>query len=467
MLARCGIGKYVTMQTLRTPGSAGLRHNMPSNTKSVITRFAPSPTGFLHIGNVRTGLFAYLFARCYGGKFILRIEDTDKERSKKEYEDDIIHSLAWLGISYDEVYRQSERTDIYKRYLKKMLDEGSAYEAEENEGGTGKVVRFRNPNTVVAFHDIIRGDISVDTTELKDFVIAKDAETPLFHLAVVVDDFEMGITHIIRGEDHISNTPRQILIQRAIGAPEPVYAHLPLILAPDRSKLGKRNGALPVHAYEQEGYLPDALLNFLVLLGWNPGDEREIFTPEELIKEFDIAKVQKSGAVFNQEKLNWINKEHLRKMPAKDLRVLVAEHIGVSDDARIEKIAPIVLDRISKISDIEKMAEEGEWDYFFTAPEYDTGKLLWKDSAKEDIANNIDSAIKLLQSADFSSADTVKKALWDFAEERGRGAVLWPIRYALSGRDKSSDPFTIAAIIGKEEAISRLRIALSRLRARA
>lgn len=436
-----------------------------SQTQPVITRFAPSPTGFLHIGNVRTGLFAYLFACHHGGKFILRIEDTDKERSKKEYEDDIIRSLAWLGISYDEMYRQSERTDIYKKYLEKMLIDGSAYEAEENEAGTGKVIRFKNPNTIVSFYDLIRGDISFDTSELKDFVIAKDAETPLFHLAVVVDDFEMGVTHIIRGEDHISNTPRQILIQRAIGqTKEPIYAHLPLILAPDKSKLGKRNGSLPVHTYEQMGYLQQALVNFLVLLGWNPGDGREIFTREELIKEFDLTKVQKGGAIFNQEKLDWVNKEHLKRLADDEVKKNVLECLRgiyssqfIISDEMLDKLIPVILERIYKWSDIKTMADE--WRYFFETPEYDTGKLLWKGVAKEDIAQNIDKTIELLQSANFSNAGTLKNALWDFAEKRGRGAVLWPMRYALSGRDKSPDPFTIAYILGKEETISRLSTA--------
>ncbi|MEK7506432.1 MAG: glutamate--tRNA ligase, partial [Patescibacteria group bacterium] len=216
-----------------------------SQVAPVITRFAPSPTGNLHVGSARTALFNYLFTKKHGGTFLLRIEDTDKERSKKEFEDDILHGLSWLGISYDgEIVRQSERTVLYKTYLERIVASGAAYEAEENKDKTGKVIRFKNPNKTVAFHDLIRGDISFDTAELGDFVVAKDKETPLYHLAVVVDDHEMGITHVIRGEDHISNTPRQILIQEAIGAKRPLYAHIPLILAPDRSKLSKRHGAV-------------------------------------------------------------------------------------------------------------------------------------------------------------------------------------------------------------------------------
>ncbi|MCR4330753.1 MAG: glutamate--tRNA ligase [Patescibacteria group bacterium] len=431
--------------------------------KNVITRFAPSPTGFLHVGGMRTALFNYLFAKQHGGKFILRIEDTDKERSKKEYEEDILAGLSWLSLSYDEIYRQSERGEIYQKHLAKMLLEGMAYEAEDNSDGTGKVIRFKNPNEKIAFEDVIRGNIEFDTTELGDFVIAKDMHTPLYHLAVVVDDFEMGVTHIIRGEDHISNTPRQILIQRALHAPLPIYAHIPLILASDKSKLSKRHGAVSVNEYRKEGYLPEALINFLALLGWNPGTEKEIFTLVELIKEFNIEKVQKGGAVFNTEKLDWINKEHLKKISPKDLEVRVAEALNVQDSIMVEKITPIILERINKINDIKKMATEGEWTYFFEAPRIDEAKLAWKDSTPEAAKKHLAEIANLLESADFSSADSIKRAVWDYAEKEGRGAVLWPFRYTLSGREKSPDPFTIASILGKEETLERLRTASAKL----
>ena len=207
----------------------------------VITRFPPSPTGTLHIGNVRTALFNYFFARKNKGQFIVRVEDTDKARSKKEYELNMLESLKWLGLSRDgELWHQSERTDIYKKYLNKLIDEGKAYISQETEGENREVVRFKNPNKIVTFTDLIRGEISFDTTELKDFIIARNINEPVYHLSVVIDDFESNITHVIRGDDHVSNTPRQILIGEAIGAPRPIYAHLPLILAKDRSKLSKR-----------------------------------------------------------------------------------------------------------------------------------------------------------------------------------------------------------------------------------
>jgi len=446
---------------------------MKDSQEKIVTRFAPSPTGSLHVGSARTALFNFLYARKYGGKFILRIEDTDKERSKKEYEDNILDGLKWLGISYDETYHQSERADIHKKYLQKMIDSADAYEAEESKDGTGKIVRFKNPNTKVKFHDSIRGDIEFDTTDLGDFVIAKNIDTPLFHLAVVVDDFEMGITHIIRGEDHISNTPRQILIQRAIGASEPQYAHIPLILAPDRSKLSKRHGATSVTEYREQGYLPQAMVNFLALIGWNPGDERELFTMDELIKEFSLEKIQKGGAIFNTEKLGWVNKEYIKKMSSSEIMEKLESSMpesvssmeGVTCD-KFEKILPVIVERINVFSDIEKMAKEGELQYFFAKPEIDTEKLFWKDDKDVDkTKQRIEKVISILEEIsdkDFT-AEKIKENIWDYATEEGRGSVLWPMRYALSGRDKSPDPFTLAELLGKKETIERLQIAMQKL----
>ena len=298
---------------------------------TVVTRFAPSPTGNLHVGSARTALFSFLYARGCGGKFILRIEDTDKERSKKEFEESILASMEWLGFSYDEMYRQSERTEIYKKYLQKLIDSGSAYISKEEvkqEGDRSEVIRFKNPNKTVTFADEIRGEVTFDTTELGDFVIAKDVKNPLYHFVVVVDDLEMGVTHVIRGEDHISNTPRQILIQEAIGAPRPTYAHIPLTLAADRSKLSKRHGAVSVEEYKKMGYLPEALVNFLALLGWNPGNDKEIFSIDELIKEFSLKKMQKGGAMFNFDKLDWVNKQHIARLDTEELFAKIKERLS-------------------------------------------------------------------------------------------------------------------------------------------
>ncbi|MBI2065767.1 MAG: glutamate--tRNA ligase [Candidatus Zambryskibacteria bacterium] len=288
---------------------------MKSKAKNVVVRMAPSPTGNLHIGTARTALFNYLFAKQNSGKFILRIDDTDKERSTKEFEKNILDGLSWLGLNYDELFRQSERTDIYLKYLKHIVENGSAYVSKEEvkeEGWRLEVIRLKNPNKKVIFDDMIRGQIEFDTTELGDFVVAKGLEEPLYHLTSVVDDIEMKVTHVIRGEDGISNTPRQILIQEAIGALRPVYAHLPLILGSDRSKLSKRkHGEMVwIDTYKNRGVLPQAMINYLALLGWNPGTDQEIFTLDELIDIFDLSRVHKGGAMFDERKLAWVNKKH-------------------------------------------------------------------------------------------------------------------------------------------------------------
>lgn len=447
----------------------------------VITRFAPSPTGLLHAGNYRTAVFSYLYARQNEGKLILRIEDTDKERSKKEYEDNIIESLNWLGLKYDEFYRQSERLEQHKKYLKQLIDGGYAYISKEEQkpadgednGRRAEVIRFKNPNIKVKFTDLIRGEIEVDTTDLKDFVIAKDFDTPLFHLAVVADDFDMGVTHVVRGEDHISNTPRQILIQRAIGATEPVYAHLPLILSPDRSKLSKRKGALAITEYRDRGYMADAVLNYLALLGWNPGTEQELFTMDELLKQFDFTKVQKSGAIFNEDKLKWINKHHMKLLsPEKlgeEILLRFPKQLSAKAEANPEifsKVVPIILDHISTFSEVATFAHAGEYDYFFDDPTYQKEALLWKDEKDPAVAvEKLQKILTLISGIDdaFFTPETIKTAIWDYATEVGRGSVLWPMRYSLSGRDKSPDPFMLASVLGKETTIRRINSAIKLL----
>lgn len=442
---------------------------------TIVTRFAPSPTGLLHAGNYRTALFNYLYARQHNGTFVLRIEDTDQERSRKEYEDNILESLRWLGLEHDRMERQSERKDQHKKYLTKLIEKGFAYVSNEEASVVGgaqeaarrhEVIRFKNPNTRIAFTDMIRGTIEVDTTDLKDFVIAKDFNTPLFHLAVVADDFDMGITHVIRGEDHISNTPRQILIQRALGAPEPIYAHLPLILANDRSKLSKRKGALAITEYRERGYLPEATINYLALLGWNPGTEREVLSREDLLRQFDIAKVQKGGAIFNEEKLRWFNREHIKLLSPEKLSTEILSRMP--DDLRAQakhdgklftRIVPIILDRISTFGEVSTLAQEGEFSYFFNDPVYDAEGLLWKDARDGALASAhlaaIADRVNTIPHEPFD-ATIIKENLWEYASREGRGAVLWPLRYALSGRERSPDPFTLAAILGKDSVLRRI-----------
>lgn len=432
-----------------------------------ITRFAPSPTGNLHIGSARTALFNYLFTKQLGGQIYLRIDDTDKERSKLEYEANILEGLAWLGLSFDQTYRQSERGEIYRNHLEKLIESGKAYISTNEAEGKGEVIRFRNPNRIVSFKDEIRGLIKFDTSDLGDFVLAKDLDTPLYHLASVIDDYEMNITHIIRGEDHISNTPRQILITEAIGADIPTYAHIPLILAPDKSKMSKRHGATSISEYRDQGYLANAIVNFLALLGWSPqaGESKtdeEVFDLDQLIERFSIKAIQRGGAIFNQDKLNWLNREHIKKINTEKLIDIIESYLpshitglpGYNRDTLI-KITPIITERITTFSDITKTAEAGEYDFFFKKP------LITKEMLKntEFLSQTKDIISKI--EPDKFTVDNIKSSIWDFATEKGRGEVLWPLRVALTGREKSPDPFTVASIIGQKETIARINNAIS------
>lgn len=441
--------------------------------KKVVTRFAPSPTGNLHIGGARTALFNYLFSRHHNGQFLLRIEDTDKERSTKDFEKSILDGLNWLGLKWDndELYRQSEHTDLYKKYIEKLIKENKAYiskEKKEKESDREEVIRFRNPNVKIKFDDLIRGEIEFDTTELGDFIIAKSFDEPIFHLTNVIDDIEMGITHIIRGEDHISNTPRQILIWDAIGAPRAIYAHLPLILATDRSKLSKRHGAVNVYEYRNIGYLPDALLNFLSLLGWNPGDDKEIFSLDEAVKVFNISKAQKGGAVFNEVKLKWINKEYIKKISSDDFLNIVKDRLpnDITINERIIKHISILLrDRINILSEIDDSFKNGEFDFLYKDIVIEKDKLVWKTETIENTKKRLNTVLDIIKNInpnDFNK-DMVKDAIWPYADKEGRGGVLSPFRYALSGKERSPDPFTISEIIGKDETIKRLIYAIQYL----
>ena len=437
----------------------------------VITRFPPSPTGHLHIGGIRTALFNYLFARRHGGGVYLRLEDTDRDRSRDEYERGIVDSLAWLGFAFDKLpdgkalWRQSERAETYRAHLKRMVASGSAYISREAEGERKEVVRFRNPNKKIAFDDLIRGRIEFDTTELKDMVIAKSLDEPLYHLAVVIDDREMGVTHVIRGEDHISNTPRQILLQEALQFPRPEYAHIPLILAPDRSKLSKRHGAVSVSEYRERGYFPEALVNYLALLGWNPGDEREIFSLEELIKEFDLSKIQKGGAIFDEEKLRWVNRHYVRKGGREGLLPHLPPDItNGREKPQVEAIADMLLERVSTFGDIRREFLAGEFDYLFKDPTYSGSLLKWK-KATDNPKPHLERIFSLLEGVPEESFTKVviQNALTPYAEAKGKGNVLWPMRVALSGREQSPDPLTIAAMLGKTATRKRLTRALAML----
>lgn len=439
---------------------------------SVVTRFAPSPTGLLHAGNYRTAVFAYLFAKHFEGKFIVRIEDTDAARSKPEYEANIIDALTWLRLPADEQYRQSEHRPRHKELLEKLIADGMAYISKEipkNPGDREEVIRFKNPGGAVTFTDVIRGDITTDVGDLGDFIIARSLDEPVFHFAVAVDDSDEGVTHVIRGADHISNTARQMLIQRALGFPTPLYAHLPLIMDSNHKKLGKRSGAKAITEYRDEGILPEAMLNYLAFLGWNPGDVREYLSREELVQAFDISRVQKGSAIFDEVKLFSVNQHWMRKLSDDDF-------ITMSDLGKLAlrsdivlKVVPLLKERAKTFKEAREMLT-GELSCFFNKPELDKNLLLAKEPPERpgiavSALKGILEPLKALPKD--VSAEVVKTTIMPFADAEeakgkgGRGAVLWPLRYALSGVERSPDPFTIISILGTDESISRISKAIA------
>ncbi|MFH1968134.1 MAG: glutamate--tRNA ligase, partial [bacterium] len=487
-------------------------------TKKIRVRIAPSPTGPAHIGTARTALFNYLFAKQNKGKFIMRIEDTDIQRSEQKWTDEIIEQLKWLGIEWDEgpdvggefgPYKQSQRLDIYEKYLKKLLEEKKAYycfctadelEAKRQEQlsrgvapkydgacahlsedvakkslaeGKPSVIRFRVENKKVKFHDLVRGDVEFNAGLLGDVVIAKNLNAPLYHFAVVVDDYEMQISHVIRGEEHLSNTPRQILLQKALGFYQPVYAHLPLMLNADRSKLSKRQGDVALTDYHEQGYLPEAIVNFMVLLGWNPGTEKEIFSMLQLEKEFSIEKVQKSGAVFNVQRLDFINGHYIREKLIEKLSELCVPYlkkagllvVGQVSEGNLKKIVEVSRTRMKKLSDIVGLA-----DFFFEDKLiYDKNLLKWDNMKDEDIKEALLLCDKILSELAGWEIKKIEKALLDGAGEfnkqkgyplQNRGFLLWPLRVALSGKKASPSPFEIADILGKEKTLKRIKEAI-------
>lgn len=450
------------------------------------TRFAPSPTGPLHIGTIRTALFPFLFAQNNKGDFILRIEDTDKERSEKRWEDELIKGLDWLGIKWNEgPFRQSERGELYKKQLDKLIEDGHAYHCfcskEEVEAqkqhlmglgeapvyrgkcrdlpketvekylkeGKKSVIRFRTPvNQVISFNDIIRGKIDNNTNTMGDFVIAKDFDNFLFNFTCAVDDMLMEISHVIRGEDHIPNTPKQILIINALGAKEPKYAHLPLILGTDKKKMSKRTGKTSLNDYVAEGYLPEAVLNFIAFLGWNPGTTKEMYTMEELINDFSLEKIQKSAAIFNIDKLDWINGLYIRKMSLMELTEKCLPYLPKKPIEELSKIVALYHERLKKLSEIAELT-----DYFFKDKlEYDKELLRWKDMSDEEIKISLEKTYNTIS----EGGDVMELA----NKEDNRGNILWPLRVSLTGKKNSAGPLDIINVLGKEKVLKRIKEAI-------
>ena len=432
---------------------------------TVITRFAPSPTGYLHAGNYRTAVFAYLFAKHSGGKFIVRMEDTDVARSKPEYETNIIDALTWLRLPADEQYRQSEHRPRHKELLEKLISDGTAYVSKEmpkTPEEREEVIRFKNPGGTVTFTDVIRGEITTDVTDLGEFIIARSLDEPVFHFAVVVDDEDEGVTHVIRGGDHISNTARQMLIQRALGFKTPMYAHLPLIMDSSHKKLGKRTGAKAITDYRDEGILPEAMLNYLAFLGWNPGDDREYMSRDELVKAFDLSRVQKGSAVFDEVKLFSVNQHWMRKLSNDDFLA----------NLKVQCPMPIITllkERAKTFKEAREMLA-GELSCFFNEPKLDKNLLIAKEPTDRSVIaitalKGLLGPIKALSEG--LSSEAVKRVIMPFADAEeakgsgGRGAVLWPLRYSLSGQERSPDPFTLISILGIEESVSRIQKAIA------
>lgn len=449
----------------------------------VRVRIAPSPTGFLHIGTARTALFNWLFAKKNKGEFILRIEDTDLERSEIKFEEDIISGLKWLGLGWDnqEIYRQSERLHVYAEYIQALLNSGKAFwcdhskeelEAEQKRQSElkeaprhickhktkrlkdGKVIRIavdQNSSRKISFVDGVRGEIEWEEKLLGDFSLAKDLKIPLYNFAVVVDDIEMKISNVIRGEDHISNTPKQILIYEALHEKIPNFAHLPLILGADRSKLSKRHGATSVIEYRKD-YLPEAIVNFMGFLGYTYN--QEILTKEDMARNFEINKVHKSGAIFDVKKLNWINSQYVRKLSPEQFRKFA--DLSEASDASI----PLITERLEKFSD------SSAFKYLWQDPDdYSRGLLKWKNSSIEDSLDCLKKVQEIINNFDFdnNNKDDFRKLLNDFSDKVGdRGLVYWPLRVAVTGKEKSPDPVDIIYILGKEKTLDRVKKAITK-----
>ena len=471
-------------------------------------RFAPSPTGYLHVGGARTALFNWLYARHNGGIFVLRIEDTDVERSSWEMVAGILDGMKWLGLDWDEgpevggphgPYFQSERLDRYREAAARLIAAGRAYycycnpndlkakrEAAEQAGqswsydracavlsneeisdreaaGAPRAIRFRMPDGATAYDDVVHGRIEFDNSVLEDFVVLRSDRYPTYHLSVVVDDIDMGITDVVRGDDHISNTPKQVLLYEALGAPVPRFAHVPLILGPDKRRLSKRHGATSVMEYERQGFLPEAMFNFLALLGWSPGNDRELFTREDLVTAFSLDGISSSNAVFNPEKLEWFNSQHIARLTGDEITPRiepVLREMGLWDDALrgerrewFHRVIEILKPRAKKLRDL---AEQGR--YFFTDPaEYDEAAVK-KHLAAPGLAVHVAAWRETLAGVDPFSPAAIEAALRACAESQGIKAatLIHATRVAVTGQGVSPSLFDVVALVGRDTTVQRL-----------
>jgi glutamyl-tRNA synthetase len=460
---------------------------------TVVTRFAPSPTGLLHLGGVRTALFSWLYARRLGGKFVLRIEDTDRERSTDEAVQVILEGMQWLGLDADAgPYFQSQRFDRYRDVIARMLDEGSAYRCyctkreledmraeqlarKEKPRYSGRcrnlitpranvesVVRFKNPlDGTVVVEDMVHGEVVFENRELDDLVMARSDGTPTYNFCVVVDDMDMGITHVIRGDDHLNNTPRQMNMLRALGANPPAYAHVPMILGADGAKLSKRHGAVSVLQYQEEGFLPWALLNYLVRLGWAHGDQ-EVFTREEMIAAFDIRDVNKAASAFNPEKLLWLNQQHIMRMQPADLAPYLRvqlQRMGVeSDDQQL--LEGVVLAQRERAKTMKEMAQNSRF-FFARDIELDPSAVAkYLTSAQRPALVEVR---KRLEDLSNWSAPSIHDILIAVATHLGvgLGKIAQPLRVAVTGSSVSPPIDATLALLGRERTLARLDMGIA------
>ncbi len=425
----------------------------------VRVRFAPSPTGFLHIGSGRTALFNWLYARHTGGKFFLRIEDTDKERSKQEFLDEIVDSLKWMGLDWDgELVFQSKRTEFYRSIADKLVAKGFAYADDQ-------AIRFKVPKTgKVGFEDMLHGGIEFDLEQhgslAEDLVIFKSDGSPTYNFAVVCDDADMEITHVIRGDDHIMNTPKQIPLYDALGYKKPIFCHIPLILGSDRSRMSKRHGATAIREYRQEGFLPDALVNYLSLLGWSPGNNQELISRKELVEKFDLSRVLKTGAVFGRDKLEWVNGQYVRQMPVSQLTDELIPYLEkrgygafAKDRVWFESLVKLFQERIFMLGQFPDLAQ------FFFEDKIEYGEEaraeFKKDPRLEKAFVSYAEALNALTSFDTKTVEERSRSLMKELGMTGKEFIR-PCRVAVTGRTVSPGFFETVSLLGKKKAVERL-----------
>ena len=427
-------------------------------------RFAPSPTGKVHIGNIRAAIYNYLYARHTGGKFLLRVEDTDLERSTPEAIAVLFDCMKWLGLDYDEeVFYQTKNVKRHLEVVEELKAKGFAYECEKTsrDGKTGKVVMFKMPKEgVIEFDDIVKGHMAKKAEDIQDFAIVRSDGSPIFHIANVVDDIDQKVTHIIRGDDHVENTFKHICIFKALGAPVPKYGHLSMIVNQQGKPYSKRDGAAFVGEYRDEGYLPEALFNYLLLLGWNPGDEREVLTREEMIKEFDLEKVHVTAAKFDLKKLQWMNGEYIKKVPQDEfkqqLKSMVRGAVDEFDEAWWDYLAAQVQPRTKFLN---KAADGLE--YLFSDEYPFDEKAVEKRLKKEGAKKSLEEVIVLFEKVADWQAPALEEVVKGLSQGQGMGPWVHPIRVAVSGRGEGIGLFEMLQLLGREKTLTRLRKALT------